>query len=235
VCRPETEPLIEFAQLIKVDLRATSRREQKRLLARYRQRGIQMLGEKVETLEEFQWAWNAGYDYFQGYFFARPTIVRGRQVPAVKVSCLNLLREVQQKELDFSRIQSLIENDVSLSYRLLRYVNSALFGSRVEIHSIRNALSRVGEDGVRHWAVLAALPILAKDKPSELITLSLVRAHFCDSLSKLARFPAGQYAYLMGLFSLIDALIDLPLEEALRRADVAPPISGALLKIARRG
>jgi c-di-GMP-related signal transduction protein len=233
VCRPETEPLIEFARLIKVDLRATSRREQKRLLAKYRQRGIQMLAEKVETLEEFQWAWNAGYDYFQGYFFARPTIVRGRQIPAVKVSCLNLLREVQEKELDFSRIQSLIENDVSLSYQLLRYVNSALFGSRVEIHSIRNALSRVGEDGVRHWAVLAALPILAKDKPSELITLSLVRAHFCDGLSKLARFPAGQYAYLMGLFSLIDALIDLPLEEALRRADVAPPISGALLEIAR--
>jgi EAL and modified HD-GYP domain-containing signal transduction protein len=232
VCRPETERLTEFAELIKVDLRTTTKQEQMRLLATYRPRGIRMLAEKVETLEEFRWAWNAGYDYFQGYFFARPAVMRGRQIPAVKVTCLDLLREVQQAELDFDRLQALIENDVSLSYQLLRYVNSALFSSRVETHTIHNGLARLGEDGIRHWAVLATLPILAQDKPGELIVLSLVRAHFCDCLSKLAHLPAGKYAYLMGLFSLIDALIDLPLKEALQRADVAPVISGALLEIA---
>jgi len=229
VSRPETEPLVDFAQLIKVDVLATAKSEQTRLLRNYRRRGIAMLAEKVETHEEYQWALGAGYDYFQGYFFARPVVVRGKQIPAVKVTCLELLREVQRPELDFDSLEKLIEEDVSLSYQLLRYVNSAIFANRVEVHTIHGGLTMLGEDGIRHWAVLATLPILAKDKPGELITLSLERARFYEMLAKRAHAAGTRYAYLMGLFSLIDALIDLPLEEALRQANAAPVISQALL------
>jgi len=230
VSRPETEPLTEFAQVIKVDVQATSAAEQERMLREYKPRGIAMLAEKLETQEEFRWALGAGYDYFQGYFFARPAIVPGRQIPPLKMACLGLLAETQYGELDFDRVETLITGDVALSWQLLRYVNSSLLYRSEGIHSIRQALRMVGERGVRHWAVLATLLTLAKNKPDELVTLALIRAHFSGYLAKMANVPESSGAFLMGLFSVIDALIDLPLDEALIRANIAPAIGAALLE-----
>ena len=232
ISHPGTEPLTKFAQIIKVDIRVTSQTEQERMLREYKPRGIAMLAEKVETREEFVWALAAGYDYFQGYFFARPAMVPGRQVCPVKAACLGLLGETRRGELDFKRIGTLIASDVALSWQLLRYVNSAFFYRRGGIHSIHHALAIIGEDYVRHWATLATLSVLAKDKPDELFTLALVRAHFSEYLAKLANLAESSDAFLMGLFSLIDALIDLPLNEALNLANVAPAISAALLETA---
>jgi c-di-GMP-related signal transduction protein len=223
------EPLTQIAKIIKVDMRATSKPDQERLLETYRPRGITMLAEKVETHEEFEWARNAGYDYFQGYFFARPAVLRAQQIPASKVNCLRLLREMQNSELDYERLTSIISQDVSFSYKLLRYVNSALFARYGETTSISHALARLGEEAIRHWVALAALPVLAKDKPGELVTHSLVRASFCERLSRQAGLAEPGQGFLMGLFSLLDALLDVPLEEALRQTGVEPLISGALL------
>ncbi len=233
-CRPETEPLTRFADIIKVDLRATPRPEQERMLHAYRSRGIRMLAEKVETRDEFEWAWRAGYDYFQGYFFARPAIVSGTQISPVKAVCLNMLREMQRPELNFSRIESVVSSDVALSFQLLSCAGSASLYRTAPINSIGQALIVLGEDKVRQWAALATLSRLAKDRPDELLVLSLVRGHFCEYLLSLADIPQArnllpQDAFLMGLFSLIDALLDLPLQEALRRADVASGIRAALL------
>ena len=235
VRHPRFEPLTEIARVIKVDMRATARDEQEQLLRIYQPRGIAMLAEKVETPEEFDWAQLAGYDLFQGYFFTRPVVLRGQQIPAAKLTCINLLREMQQTDLDFGRLRTLISEDVSLSYKLLRYVNSAQFHfpRTVEIHSIDHALAVLGEASIRSWVVLAALPALAKNKPGELVTHSLVRARFCECLSQLSGIEKQHLGFLMGLFSLLDALIDLPLDEALLQAGVAPSISGALLGTAR--
>ena len=229
VGHPRVEPLTKIAKIIKIDTRTTSKPEQARLLETYRPRGIAMLAEKVETPEEFDWARNAGYDYFQGYFFARPTVLRAHQIPASKVNCLRLLREMQCPELDYDKLQSIISQDVSFSYKLLRYVNSALFARYGETRSIIHSLARLGDDAIRHWVALAALPVLAKDKPGELITHSLVRASFCERLAQLTGFADRGQGFLMGLFSLLDALIDVPLEEALHQTGVEPIISGALL------
>jgi EAL and modified HD-GYP domain-containing signal transduction protein len=173
---PRREPLARLAKFIKVDLLATSRPDQERLLRIYQPLGIAMLAEKVETQEEFEWALGAGYDYFQGYFFARPATVRAQKIPAAKFACLRLLAEVQRIEPDFGQLEKFICSDVSLSYSLLLYVNSALFWRAAEICSINHALVALGEEGIQHWAALAALLLMAKDKPSELVTLSLVRA-----------------------------------------------------------
>jgi EAL and modified HD-GYP domain-containing signal transduction protein len=235
VSRAETEPLTEFAQIIKVDLQATSRGEQQRMLGAYKPRGIAMLAEKVETQEEFKWALEAGYDFFQGYFFARPAIVPGRQIQPVKAACLGLLSETQRGEPNFDRIGTLIASDVALSWQLLRYVNSALHARREGIRSIPQALSMVGENDIRHWAALATLPVLARNKPNELVTLALVRAHFSERLAQLANMASPSDAFLMGMLSVVDALLDLPLKEALRRANVAPAISNALLGTAGAG
>ncbi|HUA83187.1 MAG TPA: HDOD domain-containing protein [Bryobacteraceae bacterium] len=229
VFRGELEPLIDQAQVIKVDLRVTSRQEQKRLLETYGPRGIAMLAEKVETIEEFDWARKAGYDLFQGYFFAQPVVVRGRQIPAGKVTCLQLLSEMQNAELNFDKLEQIIRQDVSLPFKLLLHANSAVYKRNAEVRSIRDALIRIGESGVRHWVVLAALPILAEKKPGELIGLSLVRASLCERIAKMCGVADYSQAFLMGLFSLLDAFIDLPLAEALGQVRVLPAVADALL------
>jgi EAL and modified HD-GYP domain-containing signal transduction protein len=221
--------LIELAQLIKVDVKMTSQAEQRRLLRTYKPRGIAMLAEKVETYQEFEWTREAGYDYFQGYFFARPSVIQSHQIPANKLHCLRLLTEVQKPELDFKRLEAMIRVDVALTYRLLRYVNSASFSHRMEIKSIENALAILGSDNLRRWAALATLPMLATDKPGEVATLSVLRARFCEFLIKLAGLRQESEAFLMGMFSLLDALLDKPLQEALVSAGVGSGITQALL------
>jgi c-di-GMP-related signal transduction protein len=226
---PQFEPLTRLAQLIKVDMRLTGKREQERLLRTYRPRGIALLAEKVETYEEYEWALAAGYDYFQGYFFARPSVIQSHEVPASKLNCLRLLSELQKPDLDFKRLEALIRGDVALTYKLLRYVNSALFARRSEIQSIEHALMIVGTEDIRRWAALATLPMLATDKPGELAKLSIVRARFCERLMQLAGITQQNEAFLMGMFSLLDALIDRPLNEALPLVSLGSDITQALL------
>jgi c-di-GMP-related signal transduction protein len=229
VFSPQFEPLTRLAQFIKVDLRITGKPEQERLLATYRPRGIAMLAEKVETYEEFEWARAAGYDYFQGYFFARPSLIRSPALPASKLNCLRLLCEMQHPDLDYTNLESLIRVDVALTYKLLRYVNSALLGRRDEIRSIRQALVIVGNDNIRHWVALATLPMLAIDKPGELATTSIVRARFCELLAQLAGIPCQNEAFLMGMFSVLDGMLDRPLDQALLSMSLGPEITQALL------
>jgi EAL and modified HD-GYP domain-containing signal transduction protein len=226
---PEFDPLTRIADVIKVDVQATTKPEQERLLQSFGPQGVTMLAEKVETHEEFEWASRAGYDLFQGYFFARPVVVRGRQIPAVKTTCLRLLAEIQKTNLDFPTMESLICDDVSLTYKLLRYVNSALFGRRETVDSIRRAMIILGEDGIRRWVVLAALPMLATSKPDELVTLSLVRARFCERLAELTGVVAPSDGFFTGMFSLLNALLDQPLDESLRDLNLPPSVTEVLL------
>ncbi len=227
--KPEFAPLARMANVIKVDMRLSSREEQDRLLRTYKPRGVLMLAEKVESYAEFEWAESAGYDLFQGYFFARPETVRSRQIPASVTTCLQLLREVQKTDLDFEQMGALIGRDVSLTYTLLRYANSAMHQRRAEVRSIGRALAVMGEQNIRRWVVLATLPMLATNKPSELVKLSLVRARFCERLAELAQMKRTNEAFLMGMFSLLDALIDQPLDEALRSVGLGRGIIEALL------
>ena len=229
VAHPTFEPLTRLAHLIKVDVQVTNRTEQERLLRKYKSRGIALLAEKVETYDEFEWARAAGYDYFQGYFFARPSIIQTQHVPATKLNCLRLLCELQNPDLNFSRLEALIRADVALTYKLLRYVNSALFGRRGKIQSIERALMIIGSDDTRRWIALATLPLLTTDKPSELATLSIVRARFCECLTQLAGFEEKNEAFLMGMFSLLDALLDQPLDKALHSVGLGREILQALL------
>lgn len=232
---PKFGRLTQEAQFIKVDLRSTPRAEQKRLVEKYGRPGISMLAEKVETLEEFEWALGIGFDYFQGYFFTRPEVVRGSQIPSSKLFCLRLVEEAQREELDFDKLRALIEKDVSLSYKLLRYTNSAMFPGHAEVRTIERGLMVLGEEGIRRWAAIAALPGLAKDKPMELAIQSLVRARFSERLSILGGFGGGSNWFLLGLFSLLDALLDRRIETALKEIKLAPAVESALLHTAEEG
>ncbi len=224
---PRMEPLIELANLIKVEM-STPKAQQELMLREFQGRGIRMLSEKVETDADFCWALRAGYDYFQGHFFAQPVVMQGKQIPALKMHCLRLIQEAHRPELDFTRLANLISQDVSFSYKLLRYANSARYGRETKITSIRRALVVLGEYGIRKWIAIAALPTIAGDKPGELVTQSLVRGRFCELLGQASGEGIEDQAFLVGLFSMLDALLDRPLNDVLGELGLASPLDAVL-------
>jgi c-di-GMP-related signal transduction protein len=223
------DELMGVASFVKVDFRATTREQQADIAARLKGSGKRLVAEKVETHQEFDWACAAGYDLFQGFFFARPTLMRGRQLPNSKISALRMLRELHHPDLDFTRLETLIKCDVSLTYKLFRYVNSALFGRQKQTCSVKEALVVLGELDVRRWMTLATLPGLASGRANELIVLALVRARFCELLGEAALIPDASDLFLMGMFSLLDALLDVPLGDVLSELALPERITGPLL------
>lgn len=231
VFRPEYKPLIELADIIKVDFRTTSPLERLHLIRCLQGHPVKLLAEKVETQEEFQAALHMGYSYFQGYFFCKPVILSGRNLPGYKANYLHILQEINQPELEFSQLEDIIKRDVSLSYKLLRYINSVAFGLKNKICSLRQALTLLGQKELIKWISLIALKGVADDKPGELILESLIRARFAERLalhSFLKQRAAD--AFLMGMFSHIDVLLDRPLQEILDEISLDEDIKDALLE-----
>jgi c-di-GMP-related signal transduction protein len=228
--RPELEPLLECAEIVKVDFLAADIAEQKQLAQALARRGIKLLAEKVETVDDFVRAGSVGYAYFQGYFFAKPNIVSRRDVPGFKLSYLTLLKEINRPDLDLVQVEEIIKREVSLSYKLLRYINSAAFSLRSRVVDVRQALLLLGQSGVRTWASVIVLSDLGQDKPSELVTLSVMRAKLCESIAdRVGLTSRRQDVFLMGLFSLMDVLVGRPLDELLAELPLAEDVEQALL------
>ncbi len=226
--------LIELVDIVKVDFRATPIEKRREMAEQLRARSVRLLGEKVETHEEFREAVNQGFALFQGYFFAKPELVQARDVPGNRVQYLRLLRELRAQKLDLAAVESVIKQDISLSYRLLKFINSSFFGLRSEIRSVRHALALLGERDLRRWATLATLSAAAPDKPVELLEIGLTRARFCEALSTVIPASGRDVAeemFLVGLFSVLDALLDVPLEQAVREAGVPARVKAALLGV----
>ncbi len=221
--------LLEIVDFIKVDFRAASAAEQERIVKRYAPRAC-LLAEKVETQAEVKRATGMGYAFFQGYFFARPTVLKGTEIPGYKMNYLRILNEIHRPELAFFELEQLIRRDVSVAYKLLRYVNSALFAQRTTINSIRRALVILGEQEIRRWVSVILLLHLTVDKPNALAMHSMIRASFCESLAQLSGLgPRKSELFLLGLFSLLDAMTDRPLGEALGRIRLPQDIAETLL------
>jgi c-di-GMP-related signal transduction protein len=220
----------DLVSIIKVDFRATSRGEQRKLVKRYAPRGIRMLAEKVETQAEFREACQMGYDYFQGYFFARPVVLARQEIPVCKLNYLRILEQIHRPELDYPAIEKLIRREVSLASKLLRFINSALFAWGQPLHSILQALTQMGDQGIRTWVSLASLPSLTVDKPDELMRTALIRARFCELLAPVAGLGDRKAdLFLIGLFSLLDAMLGRPLREVLAEIKLNGDIAAVLL------
>jgi EAL and modified HD-GYP domain-containing signal transduction protein len=180
----ETQPFLDFADFVKIDVLTTSFEEQKRIVAVCHPRGIPAIAEKVETDQQFQICKSLGYAFFQGYFFCRPQMVARRSVAANKMVYLELLRAANEIEFNLQKIASIFKRDVSLSYRLLRFLNSPLFGLQTEVRSIRHALSLMGERAMRKWISLVSIASLGDEAADGLLKLPLLRAMFCELLGK---------------------------------------------------
>jgi EAL and modified HD-GYP domain-containing signal transduction protein len=208
------EPLTDMADIIKVDLRETPLDQAADLVQRYGPWRCRMLAEKVETREEFAAAKKAGFLYFQGYFFRKPETVETHEIPANQANYLRMWQAVAKPELDIKEVEDVIKSEASLCYRLLRYLNSPVFGLGAEVHSIRHALAMLGEREVRRWVRLVATLGAAQNKSSELVLLALVRARFCELLSPKIQHGDSDL-FLMGLLSLTDAILQIPMSRIL--------------------
>ena len=231
VYRTEIEPLLAVADIVKIDFLQTKGAERKRLVELSPKRGIHLLAEKVETHEDFQDALHLGYRYFQGYFFCRPEVLERREIPGYKLNYLRLLREVNRPDLDFGRLEAVIKQDLSLSMKLLRYINSVALGFRSRVSSIKHALVLLGRAPLRKWASVAAFMDMGDDRPTELMVTSLVRARLCEQMGLLVRREEQELdLFLMGMLSSIDALLGCSIDEAIRDLPITADVRHALLR-----
>lgn len=223
-------PLMKIADIVKIDFLATSPEARAQIIRECRPLNLSFVAEKVETRQVFEEALELGYSLFQGYFFSQPVILRGKEVPGFKLHYLSLLREIYKPDLDFARLEVLIKHNVSLSYKMLRYVNSPAFGWRREINSIRDALLLLGQREVRKVLSLILLTSIGHDRPEQLVQDAVCRARFCESLAPYTGFAKrSEDLFLTGMFSLIDALIGRPMEEILGDLPIVDDVKAALL------
>ncbi len=233
--RHRGDALIELADIIKVDFRTTTPEERRSIVRSLHTKKVQFLAEKVENLPEFGEAKEAGYLYFQGYFFGKPVIVSAKNISGYKLNYIQMLSELNQKELDFQRMEKIIMRDTYFSYTLLNYMNSAFFGFRDEISSIRQALVLLGEHEVRKWASLVILTFIGSDKPPEVTALSLVRAKFCELLAPDIGVEGHESElFIMGMFSLLDVLVGRPMTEIVEKINLSENIKLALIGAGNR-
>lgn len=208
------EALAEMADILKVDLKLTTLEQRAALVKKHGPWRCRMLAEKVENNAEFVAARDQGFVYFQGYFLRRPEMMTTHDVPANAVNYMRMLQAVSVADLDVPVLEKLIKTETSICYRLLRYMNSAKFGFKSEIHSVRHALAILGDREVRRWVRLIATIGAGQDKTSDLVLCALVRARFGERLAPLT--PHGESdLFLLGLLSMLDVMLETPMSEIL--------------------
>lgn len=228
--------LIPLADIIKIDWRGSSKEEIGGIIdAAKRQaatgRKIKLLAEKIETGEEFRQALDLGFTCFQGYFFARPSVIKGKDLVPSVWSILRLMTAVQRDHLNITEISDIITKDPTLCYKLLKLINAAAMGIRQPVSSIKQAIVFLGELEIRRWISIILLAHLSADKPSEIMKTACIRASFGERLARAsgqAELPSN--VFFTGLFSLMDVLLERPVEEILKPLPVAPAVSRALIE-----
>lgn len=228
VAHDPREPLAEIADIIKVEMRLTTEEQRVAMMKRFGLGPCRMLAEKVETQADFIKARDLGFVYFQGYFFRRPEMLSTRDMPAHRFNYLRMLQEVSRPELNLPALEELIKAEASVCYRLLRYLNSSMFGFRSEIHSVRHALSILGERDIRRWVRLVAAVGAGQERTSDLVLSALVRGRFGELLAP--HVPHGESdLFLLGLLSLIDAMLEMPMATILEKIPLDQPTKAVLL------
>jgi c-di-GMP phosphodiesterase len=224
----ELIPLVSLAHAVKLDVLAHTHEglaEQVRLLAPY---GVELVAEKVETYDDLERCRELGFHLFQGYFFCRPKTLANDQLSANRATKLELAARLQDPTVGLEELESVIAYDAALSYRLLRYINSAYFSLAREVRSVQDAMILLGVEKIRSWASLMLLADVA-DGPRELLVTAMVRARMCERLA-VAAGAVPQVAFTAGLFSVLDALVDRPMADALASLPISPGLLDALLR-----
>jgi EAL and modified HD-GYP domain-containing signal transduction protein len=227
---PES-PIAELASLadvIKIEVAKMREDDLRRLAESLARPGVRLLAEHVETRELYTSCVKCGFDLFQGFFFARPELVVGSHVPPDRALILRLLSELQDPNATVESLERLVVANTALSYKVLRYVNSALHGVPNPIESIRHAITMLGLERLRTCASMLLLAGL-DSKPQVLILAALLRARFCQLIGGRVGHEDPQKLFTVGLLSMMDAFLDRPLDELLKNIPLAGDVRGALL------
>lgn len=221
------EPLLACADIVKLDVLRLGHHEALDELALLRTAGMRTLAEGVDREDVFEVFRDAGAELFQGLFYERPALVSGADMPVAHHAALGALNELQSKGADFDALEEIIRRDVALSYRLLRHVNSAFFGLSRSVGSIHEALTLLGTRAVRQWAVALVLSGL-EHRPHALLSTALVRARTCELVLAPYDREAAGHGFTAGLFSLLDAVLGMPMDEVLAELPLLPEVEAAI-------
>jgi len=220
--------LVKIADIIKIDFLNTTKKVRKETLylikSKYN-KDVKFLAEKIENYSHLKEAKKFDYDYYQGFYFTKPDIISGRKVEPFKQSYVNILEELNKEYPDFRKIENYIKQDLSMSYSLLRLVNSAAYG--YDINSIRQGIVLLGVDKLKKWSLLYSFKSLNNKKPDILLITSLTRAYFAESLKQ--HLDIDEDLFILGMFSLINAYLDRDLKEVLPLISMKSKFKDALI------
>jgi EAL and modified HD-GYP domain-containing signal transduction protein len=230
---PKFTPMVQLADYIKVDFMQTDAAGRQELFRRLHGTPAVLVAEKVETQEEYKQACKEGFTLFQGYYFCRPLLMQCRKIPANRASHIHILKLLQQDPLDLHQLSQLVKRDTSLAYRFLRLVNSPMCAMRQKISSIMSALLIVGDDAVRRIATLAITSEFNAQQPPEILRMAFVRGRFCELASSLCGLGRGEQ-YLLGMFSLLPAMLRIPMTDLAPELPLREEIRAALIGTVNR-
>lgn len=220
---------VEIAETVKLDVSTLDRERLTENVQILRNYGIkQLLAEKVETIDEFEFCKELGFDLFQGYFLSRPKIVKGKSIPSNRIAAMQLLAKLQDPEVGYEELEKIVSRDVALSYKVLHYINSASIGQRKKIESLRQAIAMLGLHRLKTMATLITMAGI-NDKVQAVMNNALTRARMCELLASDLKRVDGETFYVVGLFSSLDVLMDNTMEEVLKTLPLTDDVKGALL------
>lgn len=228
---PKWHPLLQLADIVKVDMLQHQGHELEKLVRQLAHYPVKLLAEKVETYEVYEQCKALGFDYFQGYFLCRPQNIHAGTIPSNRMVMMRLLAELQNPDVDMGALEKIISHDISLSTKLLRICNTAQYGARSKIDSLRKAMVMIGLAALKQWASIIALSRMA-DKPSELIRLALTRARMMELLAQASGLANRDIYFTVGMFSLIDAFFDQSKQVILDSLPFNDEVNQALLHYA---
>jgi len=228
VANPDLRHLVRFAQAIKVNFGQEIGLSLEKQIGILKSAGVELIADRIQSYDELRSASHQGFTQFQGTFLSRPDAFRETRAPAAQIAALELITLLQNPEADINEIAEVIRRDVSLSYRILKVVNSAQYSLQRPLGSIEEAIMLVGTKQIVEWVGMMSMAGL-NDKPSELTRVAMVRAGVCETLAgRLGRQDVQRF-HLAGLFSVIEALLDVPAEKALQDLPLSTEIVDAIL------
>ena len=220
--------LLSQMHIVKIDLTSLDRMQLAETVKRLKLHRVKLLANQVETLDDLAYCQRLGFGYFEGYFLCKPRIVQGRRLDASRSVVMRSLAQIQDSTADFQSLAKIISQDVSLSYKLLKLVNSAYYSLSKTITSLEQAVALIGLNQLRAWMTLILMASV-RNKPHELTTLALARAKMCELLAKDRGERQTDPFFLVGLFSILDALMDLPMQDVIVNLPLSEDIASALL------
>ncbi|ART81425.1 diguanylate phosphodiesterase [Oceanisphaera profunda] len=226
------DSFLPWVDFIKLDLRQTSMLDCQNFIHRNQKyTKLRFIAEKVETQQEFTAAKEAGFNFFQGYYFQQPQVISRRILTTDEMTAFELLSAISEEDIDYNRLTELFSRDLSLSYYLLRYVNSLHSGYRLQnIENLRNAIVFLGHKQLKRFTALMMAAYISKNKNVELYRLSMIRAKWCELLAEKICPSLQEDAFICGLFSLLDVLLERPMADILPHLSVTEPVRQALLE-----